>query len=69
MLILKRTNGIGEVFDTENIESRTKSEEMPDVKKSLFLHTHTSDFNFLLRFFPRRHPIFILFEESFYFVV
>lgn len=69
MKILKRTNGLGEVFDTENTQHSIISKEKPDPDKSLHLNHHTNYFSFLCQFFPEGHPIFIRFEESFYYLV
>lgn len=69
MKILKRTNGFGEVFDTENTQQSTMSKEKPEPNKSLHLNHHTNDLAFLLQFFPESHPIFIRFGESFYYLV
>jgi hypothetical protein len=69
MKILKRTNGYGMLFDTENIDFLAHSNIIPDTQKSLHMHHQMTDYDFLRQFFPERHPIFMLFGESFFYVV
>jgi len=69
MKILKRINGFGEVFDTENMQESTMSSEKPDLDKLLHRNHHTTDLAFLRQFFPEDHRIFIRFGESFYYLV
>lgn len=60
---------MGIIFDTDNIESSTQSALMPSTADSLHMHHHTTDHQFLTEFFPKGHPIYILFSESFFYVV
>lgn len=69
MKILKRTKGVGVIFDTENIESQTKSDIKPSTNKSLHMNHQTTDHAFLGEYFPESHPIFLNFGGSFYYVV
>lgn len=69
MKILKRTNGQGIIYDTENIQESYASTLNPNTEQSLHHHHRTTDFDFLLQHFPKEHPIFILFGESYYYVV
>lgn len=69
MKILKRTEGIGVVFDTSLIESQTKSDLKPSTKTALHMNHNTTDKEFLRQFFPEGHPIFQNFDGSFYYVV
>lgn len=66
MLILKRTAGSGVIFDTDNPEKITPTNDSPGVP----LHQchHTTDYAFLSQYFREDHPIFILFGKSFYYV-
>jgi len=67
MKILKRTNGTGTIYDTENIAYSMPSDLKPGTDKSLHLSHKSTDKNFLLQFFPVNHPVFILFEQSYYY--
>jgi hypothetical protein len=69
MKILKRTRGTGEVFDTENIESKTKYPHLPPTSKALHHYHKTTDNDFLKQFFPEKHQVFCLFSESYYYVI
>lgn len=69
MIILKRTNGLGEEYDTENMSYSAISSAKPDTRNSLHLFHQQTDLQFLKGFFPESHPIFIQFSVSFYFVI
>jgi hypothetical protein len=69
MLILKRTNGSGVVFDTNNPNYSNPSPLKPDTSKSLHLNHHMTDYTFLSQFYPKNHQIFDQFGSSFYYVV
>lgn len=69
MKILKRTNGFGIIFDTENIEQQEVSTLKPSPDQSLSNHHRMTDLSFLAQYFPPKHSIFIRFEESYFYVV
>lgn len=69
MKILKRTNGTGTLFDTENTAYSMPSTLKPGTDKALHLSHRMTDKSFLLQFFPASHPIFILFDQSHYYTV
>lgn len=70
MKILKRINGYGEIFDTELPDMEAiKSNLKPETKYALHMHHNTSDLIFLRQYFDKGHPVFIQFEQSFYYVI
>lgn len=69
MLILKRTQGNGVVFDTENVLYLSNSNIVPRTDQSLHLNHHMTDLAFLRQFFPESHAIFSNFNNSFYYVI
>lgn len=69
MLILKRNNGIGEIFNTENIHQSQASTERPGTDKALHHHHKMTDLAFLRQYFTAGHRIFILFEQSYYYLI
>jgi hypothetical protein len=69
MKILKRTRGIGIIYDTEDTTTATPSTENPSHTQWLCNHVRMTEFNFLSQYFPKGHPIFILFGESYFYVI
>ena len=69
MKILKRTNGSGLLFDTENPDYCEKSDIKPDVSQALHQSHEMTDRDFLRQYYPEKHPIFILFGDSYYYDV
>ena len=69
MKILKRTKGIGEIFDTANLHFLVNSDAKPSTDKALHKNHNTTDHEFLSQFFPEGHPIFIQFSDSYFYDV
>lgn len=69
MLILKRTNGTGEIFDTEAPDTATPSLLRPGPDKWLCNHHQSTDLAFLRQYFPEGHRIFNRFENSYYYLL
>jgi hypothetical protein len=68
MKILK--SNTKEVFDTENINLiEIYQYKKPDISKALHQNHELTDYEFLQKFFPLNHSIFVDFSKSFYYII
>jgi len=69
MLILKRRQGIGYLFNTDDLSVNEKTTKTAPLSDALHCHHHSTDYDFLKGFFPESHPVFENFGVSFYYVI